>query len=141
MEKNVSVAEKKVADYNMKQEALGRNKSEKFCDWWKNKAKPWMAARFAELNKMLCNIKLPSMKTILVLVALVYLANTGALDEMPNVKWMVECSVRLIEVVFGAFRWLVETVIGMLDSQIVETVDIFGINELLSNFMKHIFGM
>ena len=81
------------------------------------------------------------MKAILVLAVLVYLTNRGVLDEMPNVKWLVECSVRLIEVIFGAFRWIVKQIIGVLDSQIVDTIDIFGINELLSNFMKHIFGM
>ena len=141
MKNNASIAEMKAAQKCMKQEALGQNKRGKFSDWWKNKAEPWMEERFKELNAVLCNIRLPGMKSILVLVILVYLANSGALDEMPNVKWMVECSVRLIEVIFGAFRWLVEQVVGILDSKIVETIDILGINELLSNFMKHIFGM
>ena len=141
MKNGASIAKMKAVQKSMKQETIVKSKWGKFSEWWKNKAEPWLEARFAELNKLLCNIRLPSMKTILVLVVLVYLSNSGALEEMPNVKWMIECSVRLIEVIFGAFRWLVEQVIGMLDSQIVETIDIFGINELLSNFMKHIFGM
>ena len=139
MEKNTSIAAMKAAKMNEKQ--IDQGKWNKFGNWWKNKAKPWMEARFKELNAVLCNIRLPSMTSILVLVALVYLANSGALDEMPNVKWLVECSVRLIEVIFGAFRWLVEQVIGMLDSKMVEVIDIFNINEMLSNFMNHIFGM
>jgi len=139
--KNTSIAAMKDAEKNKKQETLGQSKWGKFGNWWNTKAEPWMCERFKELDKVLSNIHLPSMKTILVLVVLAYLANSGALDEMPNVKWMVECSVRLIEWIFGAFRWLVEQVINMLDSKFVNIVDIFGINEMLSNFMKMIFGM
>ena len=141
MKNCASIAEMKAAQKNMKQEALGQSKWGKFTDWWKNKAEPWLTKRFSELNALLCKISLPSMKAILVLAVLVYLSNNGVLDEMPNVKWMLDCTVRLVEVIFGAFRWIVEQVIGVLDSQVVDTIDIFGINELLSNFMKHIFGM
>jgi len=141
MEKNTSIAAMKVAQKEHKQEALSKSKWGKFTNWWTTKAEPWLEARFNELNVAFSKIRLPSMRSILVLVVLVYLANSGALDEMPNVKWLVECSVRLIEVIFGAFRWLVEQVIGMLDSNFVDAIDILGLNELLSNFMKHIFGM
>ena len=141
MENNASIAEMEVLQKSKKQENLGQSKWGMLSGWWKKKAKPWMKARFNELNKLLCNIRLPSIKTILLLVVLVYMANSGAMDEMPNMKWLVECSVRLAEVIFGAFRWVVEQVIGMLDSNIVENMDIFGITDWLSNFMKYIFGM
>lgn len=138
MENKVTIAEMKAAGKIKNQEKFEQNK---FGTWWKNKAEPWLEECFKNLNVALCSIRLPRLSTILALAVLVYMAKNGALDEMPNAKWMVECCVRAMELVFGAFRWIVEQVIQVLDSEFVNIIDIFGLNEVLSNIMKAIFGM
>ena len=136
MEKKVTIAEMKAVS-----EKPEKFEQSKFMDWWEDKAEPWLGECFKNLNAALCSIRMPRLSTILILAILVYMTNNGALDEMPNAKWMVECCVRVMELVFGAFRWIVEQVIHLLDSEFVNTIDILGLNEILSNIMKAIFGM
>ena len=139
MEKTNTIAAMKVAKHNQEQETV---KQSKFGNWWKTKAMPWLTDAFSQVDMALRRIRLPSLRTILVLAILVYMANDGALENMPNTQWLVECSVRLIECIFGAFRWLVELfVVEVLDSKLIDAIDIFGIFELLSNFMKTIFAL
>ena len=133
MEKTNTIAAMKVANQNRKQS--------KFGNWWKTKAMPWLMDVFNQINMAMSKIRLPSLRTILLLVILAYMANNGALKEMPNTQWLVESSVRLIEGIFGAFRWIVEMVVEMLDSQFVDAIDIFGIIEFLSNIVKTIFAL
>lgn len=125
MEKTNTIATMKALEHNRKQSKFGK--------WWKTKAWPWLKDKVIS--------KIPSLRTILLLVILVYMANNGALKDMPNTQWMVECAVRLIEWIFGVFRWVVELFVGLLDSKFIDILDILGIFELLSNFMKMIFAL
>lgn len=132
---------KTIAELKVPKDKNHETRGQKFVKWWKNKAMPWIRARFEKLNSLGRDSHPTRLSTVLVLAILVYMTNNGEFDDMPNAKWMVECCVRVMEYIFGAFRWIVEHLIHVLDSEFVNIIDIFGLNEILSNIMKAIFGM
>lgn len=91
----------------------------KFTSWTKNVAFPWISEKGkSALNAVKgINIRLPKLGKInwvgiLVIVVLANMADNGMLDEIPNLKWFVETTVRLLEWIIGLLReflkWLIE---------------------------------
>ena len=123
------------------QENLRRNKSNKFKNWYKNKVLPVLKKAVASVKKAFKKIPCLNWGAILVLVILYYMAQKGIMDDMPNIKWLLESTVRLVDWLFGLIRSICEWAIGVLDSEVANATDFFGIMEKFVNWMKGIFAL
>lgn len=123
------------------QEALGQSKIYKFKNWYKNKVLPVQKKAVASVKKAFKKIPCLNWGAILVLVILSYMAQKGIMDDMPNIKWLLESTVRLVDWLFGLIRSICEWTIGVLDSEVANATDFFGIMEKFVNWMKGIFAL
>lgn len=118
MEKTTT-AMMKVLDSNGGKTSTANEKWHKFTSWTTDVAFPWIL----EKGKGVCNavkgiaIRLPKFGKInwvgvLAIIILANMASNGMLDEMPNIKWLIETTIRLAEWLIGLLRefmkWLIE---------------------------------
>lgn len=141
MEKNSAIAAMKIAQKPHTQEALGQRKWYKFKNWYQTKALPVLKNALASVGKAIKNMPGLNWGAVLVMVVLAHMAKNGIMEDMPNIKWLVESTVRLIDWCFGLIRGLFEWVVGTAESELFSITDIFGILEMLTNWMKEIFAL
>lgn len=138
---NVAIAKMVANEENMSQEALGQNKWFRFTNWTKTKAFPWMKEKAKKVDSAVKNIdiKLPRIRiswvTILAVIILATMAKNGMLDEMPNLKWLLETTIRMVEWLIGVVRSLLEWVIEL------PTPKFFGIGEMFQDWMRNMFAI
>ena len=116
------------------------NKWQKFQDWSKTKLFPWLnktgnsiVNALEAFGRRLLKIRV-SWVAILAFVILASMAQNGNLDKMPELKWLIESSVRLIEWFVGLIRQFIKWTIDFpkLD---------FGIFEMFNEWIKEIFAV
>ena len=128
----------KVAQKSEKQEALGRSKYYKISNWAKTKAWP-LVKKVADkvcqgakaLGRSLSKIRI-NWVAILALVILANMAKNGVMDDMPNLKWLLESAMRLIEWGIGLLRNMLKWVMDLPG---------LGIFEWFENWVKGIFAL
>lgn len=138
MQNNTTMATLKVEQKSEKQEALGRSKYHKISNWAKTKLWPlvkkwadkvWQCAK--ALERSLSKIHI-NWLVILALVILANMAKNGAMDDMPNLKWLLESAMRLIE-------WGIGLVCNLL--KWVMDLPGLGIFEWFENWVRDIFAL
>ena len=95
---------------------------------WANKILDKMKIGVQKIQSSASRIRI-NWLSILVIIILANMAQKGMLDEMPNIKWLVESAVRGFDWLMGLFRelmkWLVE----------------FPYFNILDDFFKNIFAL
>lgn len=140
MEKTTT-AMMKVLDSKGGKTGTANEKWHKFASWTTNVAFPWIL----EKGKGVCNavkgiaIRLPKFGKvnwvgILVIIILANMASNGMLDEMPNVKWLIETTVRLVEWLIGLLREILKCLIEL------PKFTLFDI-EGLENWLRNMFAI
>lgn len=119
MENNTIMPTLNVAQKSVKQEALGQSKGYKISNWVKTKLCPFVKTAMEDvwqeakaLGRSLSKIHI-NWVVILALVILANMAKNGAMDDMPNLKWLLESAMRLIEWVIGLLRNLLKWVMDL----------------------------
>ena len=138
MENNTTMPTLNVAQKSVKQEALGQSKGYKISNWVKTKLCPFVKTAMENvwheakaLGRSLSRVHI-SWLAILALVILANMAKNGAMDDMPNLKWLLESTMRLIEWGIGLLRNLLKWVF-----------DLSGLNifDWFENWVKTIFAL
>lgn len=138
MENSTTMPTLKVGQKSETQDALGQSKYYKISNWAKTKVWPLIkkaADKVCQgakaLERSLSKIHI-NWVVILALVILANMAKNGAMDDMPNLKWLLESAMRLIE--WG---------IGLLRNLLKWAVDFPGIGvfEWFENWVKNIFAL
>lgn len=141
MQNNTTMATLKVEQKSEKQEALGRSKYHKISNWAKTKLWPVIEKAASNichgakaLGRSLSSIHI-SWVAILALVILANMAKNGEVDNMPNLKWLLESAMRLIEWGIGLLRNLLKLAVDFMD------LPGFGIFDWFKNWVMNVFAM
>ena len=140
MANNVTNIGKDINQEKITQEALGQRKLNKLFNWWNTRAYPALETGYKKLLAEIANIRI-NWGGILVMVILVIMAQNGAMDNMPNLKWFVESAMRLTEWCLNLLRSFIDWFVNFLDSKFVNMFDILGILEWAKNFLRDIFAL
>ena len=122
------------------QECLGQRKWWKLKDSFEEKAWPRLQQAGSSVfatgrtaGKRIARAKI-NWLAILAIVVLVYMAQNGMMDSMPELKWLIESTVRLIEWAIGLvhkfFRWGLNLPMPKL-----------GVFEMLNEWLRAMFAL
>lgn len=124
---------------NRPQEALGQKRSYKLRKW-KTKACLWIKKTGDQIIKAGEALGRKLLKarvnwvSVLALVILANMAEKGAMDNISQLKWLIESCIRLIE-------WGVGLIHNLLDWVINLPIFDFGIFEMFGDWVKQIFSL
>ena len=138
---NTTMPTLKVAQENEKQEALGQSKCYKVRNLANTKVWPVIEKAVSKvcqgakaLGQSLSDIHI-SWVAILALVILVNMAKNGKMEDMPNLKWLLESAMRLTEWAIGMLRSLLKWAVDFMD------LPGFGIFDWFKNWVMNVFAL
>ena len=138
---NTTMPTLNVAQKSENQEALRQSKCYKVSNWAKTKLCPFVKTAMENvwqeakgLGRSISKIHI-NWVVILALVILANMAKNGAMEDMPNLKWLLESAMRLIEWGIGLLRNLLKWAVDFMD------LPGFGIFDWFKNWVMNVFAL